>query len=794
MNLKKERIETQLGEYIVGVENSLPKEYNKIGDKIDHYKRKIAQRFIFQREEEINDISGNEFIVSIKRDGIFAGLYYNRNEEGKKSFFINSPTRRVYMGLPINKEIEKDLEEKNIEKCLLIGELIATKSGNFEERCRVYTFTKYSRKPESNQQLERIGFKIIDILQLNSEDLRKQPYQKRLNLLKSNFSRTKGRFSRIETKEIKKESLGNYYQNVMKIKDGWQWEGIIARTNEFGYKIKTIKSVDCVIVGYVSGVAGSKITKTQVASVLTALRYKDGSYQILTRVGVGLSEMERKKLYNILKPLSIEKRFEFGYTTRGGRVYKMVKPRVIAEIEYFDLLEENTDGKKILQNILEYNKKSEEWKIINRKPFPKLIFPKFKDKNPIREDKDPDDYRDVRITQITQLVDVITEDKVKTAQLPKSKTEYLLILKKIVVNTMKKDLAVLLKLYWNNGADSKELSRGIQKSRISAKILDQLESSNEIRIDKSVKPYKYLITERGRKRIEKELPKYIINKGKNHLAIEIDYFKDKSLRKIIGIQTNKEQYDYPPFIIYTTDFRREPYWKLNRDMVIAYNKEDMKEVFIKETLKNKTRGFKIYYKEGRIKIPEDKDYRDKIGFTDYLKTQKQGKRKEEGESQEREKEEEKMKELNNIDKVIRFLMDNKEAFEIEGRSELKEEDFLERKETSIVIKVDKIYKQWSNPFILLSLLKERFINIKVEETERNMFRISILVYESLYEKILKCLEKVNKKVIVSEKNETEIGALFNFVNERAIRLEEKKSMFKQFLMFILEKAIGRINN
>lgn len=63
------------------------------------------------------------------------------------------------------------------------------------------------------------------------------------------------------------------------------------------YKVKHIHIIDCVIIGVVEGLHGSRITETQLSSCIVALRYKNGVYQVLNRVGGGLSDEKRTELW-----------------------------------------------------------------------------------------------------------------------------------------------------------------------------------------------------------------------------------------------------------------------------------------------------------------------------------------------------------------------------------------------------------------------------------------------------------------------------------------------------------------
>lgn len=420
MKIESDKIESKVGTYIVGREDSLPLQFISIGNKLDYYKKEIAQNFIFKTEDQIKEIIGEKFYVSLKRDGIFAGFYFdNKLTNNHKSFFFNSPTHRVYIGLPIAKELESYFNTININKCLLIGELIATSRTpiDFNKRCRVYDFTFYSRNPNKFEDMKRVGFIITDLIILDSDYLIKNPFSERIkilnNLLSKFNSKIKGRVKIVNSKILKKDELKEYFKKTIE----QNWEGLIIRTDEIGYKLKPVHTIDVAIIGFAEGRIGSRIKKNQVSSLITALRYADGSYQFLTKVGSGLTDDLRSILYNELKK-DIVKSIDFFPTTRDGRAFNLVKPRLVSEIKYMDLIIDRR-GELVKQHCLKFDEIKKQWKLLRMEEFPKLYAPRFSE-TPIREDKSPSRIKDVRINQITDLIDKIPPEIIKEEILEKS--------------------------------------------------------------------------------------------------------------------------------------------------------------------------------------------------------------------------------------------------------------------------------------------------------------------------------------------------------------------------------------
>ena len=137
---------------------------------VDNYRKHIAQRFITRREADIPTLTGNEFIVSVKVDGAFSGYYYNKSSH--HSFFFNIPQHRVYIGLPVSKDIEDLLQRHDINEILLVGELFASTHQpiDFTKRSRIYELAHYRRNPSSEDDLNRIGFQVFDVISIDGEE------------------------------------------------------------------------------------------------------------------------------------------------------------------------------------------------------------------------------------------------------------------------------------------------------------------------------------------------------------------------------------------------------------------------------------------------------------------------------------------------------------------------------------------------------------------------------------------------------------------------------------------------
>jgi hypothetical protein len=381
---------------------------------VDRYRKHVTQRFITRREAEIPNLLGKKFIVSVKVDGAFSGYYFNA--KNNESFFFNLPAHRIFIGLPVGNDLRHILEEQQISEALIVGELhVPThEPKDFEGPSSLHALMRVRRNPQSKKDLERVGFKIFDVLQIDGDDWMEKPFTDRFAKMETMFPKT-GRVSLVTSKVV---------TNAYKIQDIYRkyvidqgHEGLIVHVGNVGYKIKPIHIIDVAIIGMANGRDDTEIGKEQVASCLVALRYPDGNYQILTRVGGGLSDGERTWLWN---STTTAKTDGFSYPTNDRRIYSMVTPRIVGQIEYFDIFTDH-EGDPIMEPSLRFDEESNSWELLRMMPFVHLRSPHFIEGMPFREDKSAQTIEDVRIQQVLDVIPLSRIDTVSQIKLNPSK-------------------------------------------------------------------------------------------------------------------------------------------------------------------------------------------------------------------------------------------------------------------------------------------------------------------------------------------------------------------------------------
>ena len=180
-------------------------------------------------------------------------------------------------------------------------------------------------------------------------------------------------------------------------------EGVVVRNDRVGvFKIKPRHTLDLAVVGFTEGIddrAGL------LHSLLLAVIRKDGSFQIIARVGGGFSETQRAALLEQLKPLAVES--DYAEVNSDRVAYQMIQPGLVVEISCLDIISRTSHGNTIDRMILEWNADDNRWGGVRRLPLCSLISPQFLR---LRDDKDAN-ADDVRLSQLTDITDIPEIDR-----------------------------------------------------------------------------------------------------------------------------------------------------------------------------------------------------------------------------------------------------------------------------------------------------------------------------------------------------------------------------------------------
>lgn len=340
-----------------------------------------------------------EYHASRKVDGEFTVLNYSSGQV----FSIN-PGGTVRVGLPWMQEAAELLSRAGVSSARVAGELYATHA---QRRTRVHDVIKVARGPESEEDLQRLRFAPFDIIEWEGQPP-SESYAATFQTLESVFAKSDFN-TPVETRFVAGvDSIRELYREWVEQE---QAEGIVLRSDDAGsFKLKPRHTLDVVVVGFTEA---TDERQGMLHDLLVAVMRSDGSLQVLTRVGGGFSEEQRRTMLADLKDKVVES--EYVEVNSDYVAYQMVEPTWIIEISCLDLISQTTRGGPVNRMVVEFDQGSARYEVVRRMPLATVISPQFVR---IRDDKSAH-ADDVGIRQISERVEVeLVEADVKSFQLP----------------------------------------------------------------------------------------------------------------------------------------------------------------------------------------------------------------------------------------------------------------------------------------------------------------------------------------------------------------------------------------
>ena len=288
------------------------------------YKRQTASRYLPVNKDEITSkiIESEKYAVSTKYDGHLYLLSFN----GEKVQLVNHGGN-IITDLPMLKEANEVLSG-SCKEILLAGELYLFEEG---ERTRSFDMTS-----QLDEKSSAIYFAAFDILSLDGEEVNLNivALNEKLNqLLSGGKSLHAVKNSLVESRK----DIALLYKDL--VQDGGQ-EGVIVRSDNGPiYKIKPLITLDAVILGFAEG-DGSR--EGMLKEILVGICVSKDEYIILTKVGNGYSEEERKTLFKKLGNKKVTSNY---IEVSGSNVaFTMVEPDEVIEFSCLDVFTENSKG------------------------------------------------------------------------------------------------------------------------------------------------------------------------------------------------------------------------------------------------------------------------------------------------------------------------------------------------------------------------------------------------------------------------------------------------------------------
>lgn len=421
------------------------------------YKNRLSRLFSAMNSQEISSrIRGNNFYVSKKIDGHLQLVIFN----GEDIFMIGRGGI-VRTGLGCLEQAKKYLTDHHVTSMIAAAELYQYKEG---ERSRVYDTIAALADPNL---VDSLALAFFDILEINGESFRASSYDIIYHKLVEIFPES-GKAHRVETQIAKTPGQIQSLFAQWVEKEGA--EGLVVRGDiPFIYKIKKKLTVDVVVVGYVEGM---NEFKGKVKTLLFAVVREPNIYQIIGKVGT-MSLEERQFYFDRLSQQHVDS--SYIETDTDGVAFHMVFPEMIIEVGCNDIMTENTYGKPLINNVIQFDGKS--YRLNSMVPGVRFIHPVIER---IRDDK-TNSPEDVGLNQITRVV-YLEETEVVPQELPSSE----ILLREVYQKTEKDKIMVQKFMVWKTNKeaiDSRYPAYVFNYTNFSSKRKDPLQ--REIRISNS---------------------------------------------------------------------------------------------------------------------------------------------------------------------------------------------------------------------------------------------------------------------------------------------------------------------
>ena len=248
-------------------------------------------------------------------------------EVGKSIRLFNRRQKNIAKRYP---EIVGEL--KNFENVVLDGEIVCYNNGKPDfYRLQQREHVESELIIEIRAKLMPATYVVFDILELKGKEMIKKPLMERKEILEEIWNNGKHIELIFYTEKGRK-----LWESIKKL----ELEGVMAKEKSSFYypgerrkewiKIKNVKSIDVVIVGYTS-------LKREISSLGMGL-YDDGNLIYVGKVGTGFDEKTMELLKKMLKETS--KPYVKNYEDVSPDMI-WVKPEVVAEIEYLEKTDRN---------------------------------------------------------------------------------------------------------------------------------------------------------------------------------------------------------------------------------------------------------------------------------------------------------------------------------------------------------------------------------------------------------------------------------------------------------------------
>jgi ATP-dependent DNA ligase len=390
------------------------------------FKKKLSQQFFSVNSTEIESrIKGNKFFVSKKMDGHLQLIIYDHDH-----IFMVGRNGTVRMNMPCLDQMKQILTDKKINNAIIACEMYVKKEN---QRSRVYDVIAALSEADA---LDTLALAVFDIVEMDDQVFRGMTYDDVWKRITDIFP-SDGNVHAVETRKVKSR------QDVRKIFDEWVTdkghEGLVVRGDmPFMFKVKPKYTFDGVIVGYTEGINAHK---GKIKSLLVGFYQDKEIIQVVGKVGTNFTEDDRLELFDYFS----KKHCDSTYieTDNDGIAFHMVTPDTVVEIGCNDVMIENTYGKPLQNNLLQYEDNT--YARISTIAGVRFLYPVFER---LRDDKSPG-LEDSGMMQLKDFIDLSSREK-QTSVLPKSE----ILMRKVYKKVQKDKVMVQKFMVWKTNKEN----------------------------------------------------------------------------------------------------------------------------------------------------------------------------------------------------------------------------------------------------------------------------------------------------------------------------------------------------
>lgn len=428
----KSALTIKLGGYRVGPSTALAD--GSLLPRVQEYRRQSSARMYPLDKDDIpRKIPKADYHVSRKVDGEFTVLIWSDPE-----VCTLNPGGTVRYGLPFLEEAARLLSKAKVKQAMIAGELYVQRP---DRRPRVHDVVTVGRQPESEDDLKKLAFAAFDIVLWEGQSV--PSFGDAWKTIQKTF----GAGERIHPVEAKPAANA---QDVEKLFEQWVEEegaeGLVVRSEIAGvFKVKPRHTLDLAVIGFTESLGDRR---GLLHDLLLAVKRQDGALQVLTRVGGGFADEQRRTLLADLKDMVVES--EYAEVNADHVAYQMVEPEWVVELSCLDLISETTRGGPVNRMVLDYrNNGSKAFHVVRRMPLASVISPQFIRR---RQDKSVT-YQETGIEQVSKIVEVpLAGRNARQMTLPPSE----ILRREVFVKTMKDEMMVRKFVLWKTNKESEK--------------------------------------------------------------------------------------------------------------------------------------------------------------------------------------------------------------------------------------------------------------------------------------------------------------------------------------------------